>query len=620
MAAATKKANADPCTQVEQAWLDAGRRGDVKTMQGLRKTHPKWLALDRVVASKSSQQRDNDGESFCDWESFHLPTVGASALHAAAWDGNYAVLEFLLKEGQKVDTKGGQGLTVLMATLMRHNVQALRAVFQGSSIVQLNKVVDCRKEDAERLEHTLKVVKLLLQHGADLEARDDSGKTALYLATNDELFEVAKLLVERGARLDARDSSGRSLLLACLQNSPSKSALVANLLISRGAPVDIPDTSGETPMMVAVCRGDIAALQLLMKHPSLADKKKQRSFADAALLKASEFGVVPVARFLLDGGHTSVDVSNAKGETALHLAIMKLHKPLVRVLCGVKSAELLLKARTKEKGESVVHYAARYGSPQELQMVLSISTKGGSPEVNAASSNGLTPLYLATTARTAGSLSDRRAKVAQLEKLGASLFPTGAQLFREVKSSSDTALVASSAAVKRCLAMWVVECGSWPSASSTALYDFCLNWVACVQRPQAPQKLAEAKQKASDVKIPVAAKQVAQTKPKDTKAPVKKGEGVSKSKETKPLTQRPPLSKTLASLVHAGYAVDAFPLLVVLPLKRAEIPRFLGLLTTLSTETKCALLNKLQQELTVAWKRFGDGRAPQQTKAAAKGK
>jgi ankyrin repeat protein len=71
-----------------------------------------------------------------------LPTVGASALHAAAWDGNYDVLEFLLTEGQPVDERGRRGVTALMATLMRHNVQALRAVFQGRAVVQLNTVMD----------------------------------------------------------------------------------------------------------------------------------------------------------------------------------------------------------------------------------------------------------------------------------------------------------------------------------------------------------------------------------------------------------------------------------------------------------------------------------------------
>ena len=36
------------CSEVEQAWLEAGQRGDTKTMEKLFNTHPKWLALDRV--------------------------------------------------------------------------------------------------------------------------------------------------------------------------------------------------------------------------------------------------------------------------------------------------------------------------------------------------------------------------------------------------------------------------------------------------------------------------------------------------------------------------------------------------------------------------------------------
>ncbi|KAF4316944.1 hypothetical protein BBO99_00007336 [Phytophthora kernoviae] len=588
-----KKANVDSCAKIEQEWLDAGRRGDIKTMQSLRKTHPKWLALDRVVATQSSRERDSDGGSFCDWDRFHLPTVGASALHAAAWDGSYAVLEFLLKEGQKVDARGGQGVTVLMDTLLRHNVQALRAVFQGSAVVQLNTVVDCRKEDAERLGHTLSVVNLLLSHGADTEARDDEGKTALYLATNDELFEVAKLLVERGARLDAQDLAGRSPLHVCLQGSAGKSAQVTNLLISRGAPVDLSDKSGETPMVVAVRCGDTTAVQLLLNHPSHAAKQTKSKFAGTALLTAAELGVVPVVKFLLDESYTSVDITNARGETALHLAIMKLHKPLVQMLCELKSPGLLLETQTQDKGESVLHYAARYGAPQELQMVLSLFGKGATQEVNAANASGLTPLYLVTTARTAGSMIDRRAKIAHLEKHGASLFPNGAQLFREVKSTSDASLVSMNAAVKRCLALWVLESGAISLPSSTSLNDFCLSWVACVQRPQSDAKHGGAKQAAKNTKLPV--------------------------------QHQLPLSRTLAALVYAGYAEDAMPLLVVTPLKCEEIPRFLELLKALAATTKHAMLKKLQQELEEAWKRDTDDRSRKMTsssmaKASGKGK
>ncbi|ETN07699.1 hypothetical protein PPTG_13034 [Phytophthora nicotianae INRA-310] len=569
---AANKPGALTCEQVERAWLDAGRRGDTKTMQSLRKTHPKWLALDRVVASKSSPKNVDDSDeatSFCDWDKFHLSTVGASALHAAAWDGNHDVLEFLLKEGQQVDERGRRGVTALMATLMRHNVQALRAVFQGTAVVQLNTVVDCRKEDAARLNHTLSVVKLLLRHGAKTEARDQDGKTALLLATNDELFEVAKLLLENGARMDAQDSTGRSPLHACLRASPEQSVLVTNLLVSRGAPIDLPDKTGETPLTIVVKRGDITALQLLLNHHSLVATLARQDFSGAVLLQAAELGVVNVVRFLLEGKYTSIDVVNARGETALHLAIVKQRKKLVEMLCASKSAELLLQARTKGKSESVLHYAARYGSAADLQSLLSLLGKKAAQEVNVANAVGLTPLYLATAAPTAGSPAERHAKVAQLEKLNASLFPADMRLFRAVKNAG-VELMAIHPAVRRSLALWMVEC----SASSNAtLSDFCINWLACLQRPQT-----------------------------DTKKQDDKKSGGAKPNAKEAQAQRVPLSPTVAAFVCAGYAVDAVPLLLALPFKRESMTRFLDLLKTLAVDTKHALLQKLQLELVAAWK------------------
>ncbi|KAJ8548552.1 hypothetical protein ON010_g11120 [Phytophthora cinnamomi] len=450
---------------------------------------------------------------------------------------------------------------------MRHNVQALRAVFQGTAVVQLNTVVDCRKEDEERLKHTLSVVKLLLRHGAKTEARDNDGKTALFLATNDELFEVAKLLLENGAHLDAQDSIGRSPLHACLRASPEQSVLVTNLLVSCGAPIDLPDNAGETPFTIVVRHGDITALQLLLNHHSLVATPARQDFSGAVLLQAAELGVVDVVRFLLDGKYSSIDVVNARGETTLHLAIAKQRKALIEMLCKSKSAELLLTARTQGKGESVLHYAVRYGTPSDLQLVLSLLGKRGSTEVNVASAQGLTPLYLATTASTAGSPSERRAKVAQLENLGASLFSSDALLFREVKNLAGVTLVAMNPAVRRCLMLWMAECSA---SSPSAFSDFCVNWVACVQRPQTN---SSSKQQPAQV---------------------------TKEKQA-PTQHRVPLTPALAALVCAGYATDSVPLLLSLPLKRERVPRFLEVLKTLGADTKHALLQKLQVELHAGW-------------------
>lgn len=163
---------------VEQAWLAAGKRGDVGEMRRLRAQHPEWLDLARVrpvkqaLTAAESRRRANthpplsrammrlqvvavpkglqaaDSASprspttFCDWEQFYLATIGDSALHAAAWEGHAPILQYLLEEGQSPDARDDRGMTVLVVTLLRHSVQAMRAVFLGPDIVQLNTVVD----------------------------------------------------------------------------------------------------------------------------------------------------------------------------------------------------------------------------------------------------------------------------------------------------------------------------------------------------------------------------------------------------------------------------------------------------------------------------------------------
>ena len=443
----------------------------------------------------------------------------------------------------------------------------------------------CRKEDGERLHHALSVVKLLLRHGAETEARDHDGKTALFFATNDELFDIASLLLENGARMDAQDFSGRSPLHVCLRTFPEQSVLVTNLLLSRGAPIDLPDKDGETPLTIVVRRGDITALQLLLNHHSLVATATRQDFAGAMLLQAAELGIVDTVRFLLDGNYTSIDVVNARGETALHRAIVKRYEQLVEVLCASRSAELLLDIRTQGRKESVLHYAARYGAPLVMHFVLSLMGKERAQEVNLLNAAGWTPMYLATTALSAGSPHERQAKIAQLGKLGASLFSSEMRLFQAIEWGTTVELTAMCLAVQRALALWLPECSA---TSPTAMSAFCIHWLASVQlsRTSTQQDDSVQTQGRSEEHDGATSKLVTE---------------VAMKEQAMPPCPSGHLGPTLTALVCAGYVVDTVPLLLTLPIKREAVPRFLGLLKTLATESKHVLLHKLQLELLAAW-------------------
>ncbi len=55
------------------------------------------------------------------------------------------------------------------------------------------------------------VVRLLMKHGADIEARNTKGLTALFQAAVNDSEPVVRLLVELGANIDAEDKDGETL-------------------------------------------------------------------------------------------------------------------------------------------------------------------------------------------------------------------------------------------------------------------------------------------------------------------------------------------------------------------------------------------------------------------------
>ena len=57
-----------------------------------------------------------------------------------------------------------------------------------------------------------KTIQVLLEHGADMTARDDSDSTPLHLALSMGPSEIAQLLIERGADVNVLDGSCKTPL------------------------------------------------------------------------------------------------------------------------------------------------------------------------------------------------------------------------------------------------------------------------------------------------------------------------------------------------------------------------------------------------------------------------
>lgn len=97
-------------------------------------------------------------------------------------------------------------ITILKALLAHHaNVNA-KASFDGVTALMY---VGAPKEPPAKV---LAKAELLIRYGADVNATDKAGKTALIWAAEDRMLPVVKLLLARGAHINARTKNGNTAL------------------------------------------------------------------------------------------------------------------------------------------------------------------------------------------------------------------------------------------------------------------------------------------------------------------------------------------------------------------------------------------------------------------------
>jgi len=120
-------------------------------------------------------------------------------------------------------------------------------------------------------------IRLLLSKGAKVDARSKLGRTPLLIAAAyDGATEAARLLIENGADVNARDKGGISVLE---QAASSNHIELVRLLLAKGATVNTADEGGFTPLMAAAGNGDRNAdlVKLLLAHGAAVNLKSAES-------------------------------------------------------------------------------------------------------------------------------------------------------------------------------------------------------------------------------------------------------------------------------------------------------------------------------------------------------
>ncbi len=222
---------------------------------------------------------------------------GYTALMTAVNRGDTALTRILLKAGADVNASNANGDTALMkALLVNGGIALIRTLLQAGADVNatsqtgttalmlavsrgLEVKVDSRsnfmpftlrreqflssQSNLDEKKEYKNIVRLLLKWGADVNATNANGDTALMMSASEGSKEMFDLLLKAGADVNATNANGETAFMwACFAGNLK----IAQSLLKRGADINAKTNKGHTALMGAGQNGHTKMVKFLLEQ------------------------------------------------------------------------------------------------------------------------------------------------------------------------------------------------------------------------------------------------------------------------------------------------------------------------------------------------------------------
>ena len=198
-----------------------------------------------------------------------LLEMGAPVDFTDNGDGSYfsdeANLRFLVALGRKSGNLHKWGMTPLwlLVFFVPHSVPLVSILIDSGANVNAKISVGDTLLHAAVIDKETETAALLLENGADVNAKGMMGETPLHrVAAHVPTLEMAALLIESGADVGAKDNDGRTPLHRAVAENATE---MAALLLENGADVNAKNKYGRTPLHSAAFENQTEAAALLIK-------------------------------------------------------------------------------------------------------------------------------------------------------------------------------------------------------------------------------------------------------------------------------------------------------------------------------------------------------------------
>ena len=265
---------------------------------------------------------------------------GTKLLHQVAFglyesqEDGVRIAELLLKHGAEVDARSKAHRTPLHLASSAGKLEMVRLLLDHGATV--NAEDDRGEKPLHKVsygiyrseEDGIRVAQLLLERGADVNTRCNDHKTPLHLASYFGNVEIVRLLLDHGADLEANaegDMGEKPLHKVSYgkYRSEEDGVRVAQLLLERGVDVNSRRNDRRTPLHIASYLGKFGIVQILIGQSAEVDAvddcgKTPLHDLSRGRYESEEDGV-RIALLLLDHG-ADVNAKSRTGDTPLTFA------------------------------------------------------------------------------------------------------------------------------------------------------------------------------------------------------------------------------------------------------------------------------------------------------------
>ncbi len=286
---------------------------------------------------------------------------GRTVLMRSVSNGNAEIIRTLIQRGGNVNSRDRFGDTALMARRSSDDAdsepaEAIAALIRAGAEVNSRNKWGMTPIMCAAWEGHHRIIRLLAQAGALVNARDVSGKTALHHAAGYELNhhgfggegheKAVQELLSQGADVHARSHDGQTALLSAFQHNGE--AEIITMLLAAGADVRVEDKSGMTSFMWHASR-----------YQGQESNACRQALSEILLSRGARMGLVEA--LLFSDRPAALEMARAvesgefvgpKGETALMLAARRGYSDVVDILLE-KGAD---STSRDEYGRTALHF------------------------------------------------------------------------------------------------------------------------------------------------------------------------------------------------------------------------------------------------------------------------